>query len=358
MEGLAPIPKQQRMTELPAAFVAALEAERDALNARFAQRARSGSRMDREAFLQHLRELLAPLAGQIQAVLPERTRSVVVALYDVSLDLFAASLLGPDARTPLVRQVWTDVLPSAITLLARQPQQVAGCLCNAVVHVSEQRGTRPESWLTRMSQAAPHCGSVAELLEVGKVAAWQAGMVQYRQAALAALGKLSTQLAAALLGLPQSAFPQDLAALLRRLENDRWLTAEAAGGGESEPVISCVAAAGAFVGYGGEFFRPPLVSLDDQRLLVWDSKSQWELLADAYGVWLRRIGDAPAMRLAARGPSDVSIDRHGMVRWGKLSLKLPHLAQASSFACDGSTLAVTLPTSHHVFLFSTGSSAA
>ena len=32
-------------------------------------------------------------------------------------------------------------------LLAREPQQVAGCLCNAVFQIASQRGTRPDAWI-------------------------------------------------------------------------------------------------------------------------------------------------------------------------------------------------------------------
>jgi len=341
------------VNQLPAAFAAVLEAERDALNARYTLRQRGGSRIDGVAFLAHLRQAVAPLAEQIHAILPERTRTAVLALYDVSLDLFAASLLGAEAKTPLIGRVWTELLPLVVKLLAREPQQVAGCLCNAAFRIAGQLGTKPNTWLARMQAAAPHCESVAQLLEIGKVAAWQAGMVQYRAAALAAAGKLPAALAAAALGLPPSVTAEMMKAILDRLNENPWHSAAAALNSKQEhPQIACVATAGAFVGFGGLFFRPPVVESHDGRLFVSDGRSQWELLADACGAWFRRLGDAPAKRAPADTRGDLSIDRHGKIRWGKLSLEVPHLAHASSFAHSGATLAVTIPTSHHVFLFS------
>jgi hypothetical protein len=65
--------------ELPAALVAVLEAERETLNARFAWRRRAGSRIDGDAFLDHLRRFVAPLVAHIDADSPDRTRAVVTA---------------------------------------------------------------------------------------------------------------------------------------------------------------------------------------------------------------------------------------------------------------------------------------
>jgi hypothetical protein len=340
------------VAELPAAFVEALAAQRDSLNARFALRLRGGSRIDAETFLRHLEQSVAPLIGQIHAVQPDRSRAVVAALYDVSLDLFAASLLGPDAKMPWVKRVWAELFPAAAGLLARQPQQVAGSLCNAMFQISTQAGSRPQRWIQRMQQVVPHCTSLGELLEAGQVAAWQAGMVQYRAAALTAAGQLRAPLAALALGLPESTSAAEMTMRLNRLRDHAWLTVEAAGSAEAGQAIECVATVGAFSGFGGVFFRPPLVSSDKNRLLVSDGRSQWELLADAYGAWFRRAGGAPAKRSKAPTHDNVSVDRHGTIRWGEQSLALAQLANPSSFAVSGPTLALTIPTSHHVFLFS------
>jgi hypothetical protein len=338
------------VAELPAAFIEALEAERDAFNVRFALRVRAGSRLDGGAFLRHLQQHVAPLIGQIAAIVPERAKSALAALYDVSLDLFAASLLGPDSKMPWIERVWSDLLPPAAELIARQPQHVAASLCNAVFQIASQRGTRPQQWIVRMQQVAPHCQSVGELLEAGKVAAWLAGMVQFRQASLAAAAGLRPQLAALVLGRQQATSRKEIEAVLSRLREHPWMTVEGAAKGDPEPGIWPLARAGAFSGFGGLFLRPPIVWSDDQRLLVSDGKSQWELIADAYGAWFRRIGDAPASQ--PRRKTAASIDRHGTIQWLNQSLQQPHLAKCVSLAASGQTLAATIPTSHHVFLFS------
>jgi hypothetical protein len=89
-----------------------------------------------------------------------------------------------------------------------------------------------------------------------------------------------------------------------------------------------------------------------QRLLASDGKSEWELVADAYGVWFHRLSDAPARPAKPPLPAGVTVSDRGMIRWGQHLLEQPHLARATSVAVVGQTLAVTIPTSHHVFLFS------
>lgn len=338
------------MPELHSALRRVLSDERESLNSRFALRQRSGQKIDAQAFLQHLAERIGPTAASIDAVLPERTRAAVSALYDASLDLFAAAQLGPEAKSPWGELVWSDLLPSVPTrLLAMHTQAVVGCLANAVVQVGSQRGARPDEWLQIMQRVAPRCGTLGELLDAGKVAAWQAGMAQYRRAALEAAARLSAEPACLALSV-EPCNEEAVAALLKRLQRDKWLRAsDALQTPSGAKQIRSVATAGAFVGFGGLFHRPPLVWSEEGRLLTSDNGVAWELFADAYGAWFCRIGPHPA---PAAKRCAVSVDQRGTIRWGKLSFEAPHLAQATGVACDGETLAVTTATSHHVFLWS------
>ncbi|HEX4588801.1 MAG TPA: hypothetical protein VH120_02650, partial [Gemmataceae bacterium] len=84
--------------EIHPALGDALRADREALNARFARRQRAGARIDDAAFQEHLRTTVNDLIGVVAAVRAERVRAVVNAMFEVSLDLFAAGLLGPGAK--------------------------------------------------------------------------------------------------------------------------------------------------------------------------------------------------------------------------------------------------------------------
>ena len=151
---------------------------------RFALRQHAGARIDEAAFQEHLRTTVNELTGSVARERPERVRAVVNALFDVSLDLFTAGLLGPKKKHPHVSTAWSVLLPCAARLLAHEPTRVAGSVSNGVDHLAAQASARPAEWIDGMRKLAPHCGSVPQWLDAGKVLAWRAGLVQYRSAAL------------------------------------------------------------------------------------------------------------------------------------------------------------------------------
>lgn len=335
------------MTDIPQAVIALLDAHRDALNDRFAARRRGGAKIDAAAFLAHVRDAVGPLVAAVHARLPERAPAVLVSLYDASLDLFAASLLGPESKLPAMPRVWAELLPNAVTLLAREPVSLVGCLCNALFQVAQQRGTRPEGWVERLKAALPHCTAITDVLDAGVVAAWQAGMPQFREPALAAAERMKSKLAAVALGLPDDTTAEAVGDTIASLKRNRWFRV----GSTAQPLgLSPVGHAGAFTGFGGPFPRPPSVGCVGGRLVASvGNASHWQMVADAYGVWFRRVEDIGSKPEAL--PEEVAVDAKGTVRWGKATFKAPHLAGHTGVACDGETLAVTIPTSHHVFLF-------
>jgi hypothetical protein len=330
-------------------FAEALQAERESLNARFAEHRVAGHQVDANAFLDHLATTVDPLVCRIAETLPERVRTVVTELYSTSLELFSASLLGPGAKVTEIADVWQRLLPAAAQLVARDPARVVGCLCNAVYNIASQPKTRSREWIDRMMGIAPKCKDTALLLECGRVLAWQAGMVQYRSAALETARRLRAELAAPLLKLPRDTPADILSNVLDRLVSNPWLTPEAAmsSGGDS-PSVRIVRKLGAFRGFGGLFLEPPRVSCVNHHLFVSDGHAHWELLADAYGELLQRT----ATMKTSSDPSKASPKIHvsGKVEWDSRSATFSELASASSSVCDGTTLAVTLPTSHHVYL--------
>jgi len=337
-------------TDLHPALVEALRADRESLNQRFALRQRAGARIDEQAFQEHLRTTVNELVGSVASVQPERVRAVVNALFDVSLDLFAAGLLGPNPKHPHVRAAWREVLPVAARLLARDPTQVAGCLSNAADNLAAHASARPAEWIERMRNLTPHCDSVYQWLDAGKALAWRAGLVQYRPAALRLLREMPWKFAARCLDAPDDITESEWQKGLDRLQADRWVSAIDGPAAEAGRSLRIVRVTGGFHGFGGPCLRPPAVTAHDGALFVTDGNEAWQLLADAFGtLWHRVPASKPKSRASAVG-SKVAIDPSGRVAWDGTSQDFVELADASSFACDGQTMAVTLPTSHHVFL--------
>jgi hypothetical protein len=335
------------------AFAELLERERDQLNARYRQRQQVGVRLDAEAFLTHVRDGIQPLFCAVDQVFPERSRSIVMPLVEISLDLFAAGLLGPEPSMPWVNRLWHEVLPQTARLLAREPQRVAGSLCNAVIQLAGQPHARPAEWMEGMAAVAPWVDATQLLLNAGAVLAWRAGMVQYRAPALAVARQLPLPIALRVLGLPASTAPAQLERVLERYGRNPWFRPAIPADQVDGEAIVQVALVGAFRGFGGLFVRPPRVRCSGHQWLVSDDHGEWQFLADAYGTLLQRVTETSApMPPAPRGVAGGEIDRRGVVRWRGQQQAFPHLAEATSFACDGTTLAVTIPTSHHVFLLS------
>jgi hypothetical protein len=112
--------------------------------------------------------------------------------------------------------------------------------------------------------------------------------------------------------------------------------------------LRIVRIAGGFRGFGGPCLHPPTVTANGGALFVHDGDDCWQLLADAFGtLWHRTPSSSAKVRDSNVSPA--SIDAQGKVTWDGTH-QIAELADASSYACDGQTLAVTLPTSYHVFL--------
>jgi hypothetical protein len=92
------------------------------------------------------------------------------------------------------------------------------------------------------------------------------------------------------------------------------------------------------------------VTARDGALFASDGDSNWQLLADVFGTLWHRVPQVPTESVATANASNVAIDSLGKVTWNGMNHAFADLAESSSFAWDGQTLAVTLPTSYYVFL--------
>jgi hypothetical protein len=171
-------------------------------------------------------------------------------------------------------------------------------------------------------------------------------MAQYRTSAFESAQRLPTRLTATALELAADLSRDHLNQLLRRLQADRWLTPAQALTGASTSSLTIVKQVGAFRGFGGPFMRPPSVCCQREELLVTDGEATWRLIADACGGVLIRATE----KMNREPGSNVTVDSRGSVRWNGESAIFPELAHVKSFAAANQTLAVTLPTSHHIFL--------
>ena len=330
------------MSQIGGAMAAALERGREKYNARFAAARTAGAAVDGDSFLIHLGNTVAPVIEAVHAQMPDRVDVVLATLYDVSLELFVASLLGPKSKSSAVGEVWSRVLPVVPQLVLRDPRSVAAALSNAAYNIGRTKGARPVEWIEIVRRLGPRCETVGELLDVGKVAAWRAGMPHYRGGAIAAAKMLRAELAGEILGVGAAS----VASVLDRVLADPWRTPAA---GDKPGALRLVGVVGAFRGFGGEFLRPPSVFVGGGSIFVGGGDATFRLICDCFGSLLLRH-DPPA-RMDPLPTNDVRVTPEGVVQWGAGRASFPQWAgDVSGFACDGHTIAVTLRTSHHVYL--------
>jgi hypothetical protein len=327
-------------------FAQILDGNRARFNARFAEARRFQPRLDPAAFSDHVRSVVAPLVEAVARERADKAAEAAEALYDLSLDLLGQEFLGPNSRYPLIVDGWRFLLPRLPRFVAEAPREFVGSVTNALYNLSTTPGARPGEWAASLLKLAEVCPDVSTLLKAGQVAAWRAGMAHYRLTALELCRDLPPPVALAALGLAPQADHPPLDPLIESLKSNPWLRPTS----DLRPLTSdlqIVSRVGAFRGFGGLFLEPPLVWSAGDDFVVSDGEGTWLLIADVFGATFHRADiKAPSLKTS----SPFTINKAGSVSCGKTSHAFPELANANSSAGNNTTLAVTTPLSHAVYL--------
>lgn len=315
-------------------FQAVLAERRDTYNARFRLARRGARSLDPQAFLAHLREVVGPVVDAAPDPTP-----VADALVDLSLRLAARGrLTAGDAIDDGLRRL----LPALPGFLAADPRRLPVAVVNALHHLDASPAGDPAGWIDTMITAAGLLDPATDgpaLLDTGAVAAWRHGLAQLRDAALTTARRLPT----APLGVALRTDSTVDSALLDQLTGDPWLDPAVT---DEAPVLLLARRVGGFRGFGGAFARPPRVSTSDGRWYASDGDGCWRVFADRFGVSFRRVDAVPA----DDGAGDLRLTRGGLVtdRTTGAALELPELADATSWAASGATLAATTAWTHGI----------
>lgn len=329
-----------------------LKRNRESFNAKFALARRAGAGIEIAAFREHLALPVDAIVCQVAEQFAEKIDSTVTALYELSLELFSENLLGPESNETAIADAWRTLLPAVPRLIARDPRRVAASVTNAVHQIAQNAGARPAEWIARMAKLGPRCDNLQTFFDVGRVAAWIAGCPQYRQQALHIVRTLPPNFQGALFDCNDQIPESGMLSAIDMLARNPWLSMPEAFAGPDLKRIRIVRRAGAFRGFTGPFLRPPTVAAAESQLVATDGEGIWILHADVYGCLFLRSKGAKPKPEQLNGP--VKFSRKGGLTWDNASANFPELAGWNSAAFDGQTLAVTLPTSHHVFLVARG----
>ena len=337
-----PKAKTQDQSVMNDAFTQVLERNRAVFNARFAQARQMTPSLDGDDFASHLREVVSPIVVACDTVSSERTHEVVEVLYELSLQLMSKGLLGRNTRNPLLQKAWMQLLPHLAPQIVRSPRRVVGSVCNAVVMLSQTPRVRTESWMQLMQEIAANCDDVETFLSCGRVAAWRCGMAHTREIALRDGRELPANIVRHLFELPDETTSEQLNQMWTNLKSDVWISpTEAATSSTRSSGLKLVAQVGDFRGFGGHFQKPPRVTTENGAFYISDSSQSWRIFADVFGATLLR---AHVENLVAAS-SFASVPD-----WNRVLETFPEAQHALSTASDGKTVAVTLPTSHRVYL--------
>lgn len=325
-----------------------LKRGRERFNTKFAYARRSYPALEASDFADQLRDTIEPIINVVDHTRPDKTDDVVDALYDISLDLLGKGLIGERSRYPAIIKSWHQLFIALPELLAHDARLFAGAVSNAIYNLSITAGARPTFWIDAMAEIGAMCPDAQTFLDAGKVLAWRSGMAHYRESALDACLNLNAELARKALGVPGSNLQIEF--VVERLKLDPWLAPSGVKeGGGWKKSLRQVGYAGEFRGFGGTFISPPEVSLSEGEFILFDNESCWMLTADVFGATLHRIGtDLPDVD--AKTSSGFAIDKSGRVTKEQYQAVFPHLAAATSSASSATTLAVTIPVSHSVYL--------
>src|SRR4051812_29192524 len=152
-----------------------LRSGRDVFNSKFVQARRRHPQLDAGNFTRFIESCLDLIARTG----PLRGAAFVAwaqSAYDVALELVGQGAAG---NGRLLERAWSDILPRLQPEVLASGEVALGALSNAVHHLTHARGARVEEWIAAMQTIAPGCGTVEELLQLGQVLAWRAGLAHF-----------------------------------------------------------------------------------------------------------------------------------------------------------------------------------
>jgi hypothetical protein len=336
------------------ALAGVLRQHRDEINARWRSTRIEHPAVDDAAFGEHLARVVAPLTDLVEAAAPGSAGRVGPVLVALSVEAFAAGLLGPTARRPAAARVWADVASSSPAALADEPRRLVASLTNAAVAVDAADPAAVDPWADLVAGVGARCSTTSAMLDAGLVAAWFVGLAHLRPAALEAIDGLPAGLLAMLAGRDPSS--TDEAALAARLRADPWFDPRP-GARPSPPSGEVVARPGGLRALGGPFGSVPVVVHRGDDLVVTAGGERWLLWCDAFGTVVRGhpgsgSTSAPASR-RWRYAGPVELD--GGAGLGRpadepLAEALDWPDEVTSIVTDGRVLVVSSQLSHRLWV--------
>lgn len=273
-------------------------------------------------------QVIEPTLQVIAVQHPEQIATVFKAFFNELL-----KILGGSAHSYVeneYRNAWLmlQVMPD---LLATQPLRMLKAVNSAIDSIREHQPEQVNAWTECMAKLAPHCSTVDEFLNCGRIVAWSLGLAHLRGKALVAIKGLKSTLKTQI----QELCLQGIA--LEAAFSSTWHNI-------AQPKFS--GEAGGFIGYGGSFTQAPLVALVNDHIVATDGKTCNILYADNFGKVL--LPEVPY-------PAENIVQQINLQAWWRFVEKygktIIGFEDVSSSVMLHSTLVLTRPTSHYLYIF-------
>ncbi|WP_125869899.1 hypothetical protein [Williamwhitmania taraxaci] len=225
------------------------------------------------------------------------------------------------------KQAW-KLCTTNPALVSTSPAQFIKAIDSALESI---RGFQPQNvftWISRMECIIKDCDTVDEFLACGRIFAWLCGMAHLKPRAENEFIRLRSNLKQATINADSR---------LAFAFESSWPNLD-------KP--SFVGETGGFVGFGGYFTAPPIVSQIGDRILVTDRKNSYLLFADSYGkVLLPNIPVSTDKIIQESSTVDL---KSFISMYGK---KIIPFDDVSSSVMQKSTLVLTRKSSHYLYVY-------
>jgi hypothetical protein len=326
-----------------------LEKNRHRYNTLFAMARQTRPALDNEILAYYLWAVVQPIVNELDNRRSANTEAVVGALYEHILNLMQTNLLGTQSKLTQFEECWKKGLIQYSELIVSNALEFLIKFSNALFNICSTPNTRPADWIERLISFKSILHDISAFQKVGFVAAWQSGMAHYRSRALQILSEMSDDTFNRILLMEKNTI-SDKNTMIQELINNPWKNPQHAGLAIRLPEqLKMTAAIGGFTGYGGPFLSPPVVSACSDGIIVHCRNQAWLLHADFYGHVLQIIN--PYDKILKIPARSFTYYKNGTVDKGNLNIFRPELEQATSFAGNDHTFAITSRFSHSVYLF-------
>jgi hypothetical protein len=284
--------------------------------------------MEASALSSWMVQVIEPSLQAIAVQHPEQIPTVFKAFFNELL-----KILGGSAHSYIegeYRAAWfmLQLIPN---LLAMQPLRLLKAVNGAIDSIRVHQPDKVNVWIENMGKLAPHCSTVDEFLNCGRIVAWSLGLAQLRDKALAACKSIKPTLKT----LIEEQCLQGIVLEIALGSNWHNIT---------QPEFS--GEAGGFIGYGANFTQAPLVALVDQHIVATDHKTCNILYADSFGKVL--LPEVPY-------PVENVVQQINLQAWWrfveKYGKKIIGFEDVSSSVMLNSTLVLTRTSSHYLYIF-------